>query len=99
MIDIKDFIIDFNNSNAGGIYENIKNLFSTPVDSVAFDRDFGIDWSIMDLPLHQAKGALTVEYIEKVKKYEPRARVKQVSFEINGAAGILKPKVVIEIVA
>jgi phage baseplate assembly protein W len=50
-------------------------LFRTPVGTVVFDRDFGIDWSFLDLPLPQAKAKLTVEYINKVKKYEPTLKV------------------------
>lgn len=102
MININDFVIDLDLNNSSSelneIYQNLNILFSTPEGTVVFDRGFGIDWSIADLPLQQAKGALTIEYIEKVKKYEPRVKISQVSFKSNGLDGSLKPKVVIEIV-
>ncbi|MFT5873859.1 MAG: phage baseplate assembly protein W [Clostridium sp.] len=91
--------IDFNVKGTDEIYQNLKTLFSTPVGTVVFDRDLGIDWSILDSPLPQAKAALTIEYIEKVKKYEPRVKVSEVTFVVDGVQGILKPKVVIEYVS
>jgi phage baseplate assembly protein W len=90
--------VDFNVQGIDEIYQNLKTLFSTPVGTVVFDRELGIDWGILDLPLPQAKAALTVEYIEKVNKYEPRVKVSEVTFEVDGVQGILKPKVVIEFV-
>lgn len=80
------------------ILQNLRLLFSTPAGTVPFDRSFGIDWSIVDKPLQMAKGLLTVEYIEKVKKYEPRAKVKRVTFNCDGSKGILIPRVVIGLV-
>lgn len=98
MIDIGNVTIDLNNVDIQGLSESLKILFSTPVGSVVLDRDFGIDWSVMDMPLQKAKAFLTIEYIEKVKRYEPRVKVIQVSFEISSIEGILKPKVVVELV-
>lgn len=79
------------------VIQNVKTIITTPAGTVPFDRDLGIDWSLLDLPIREARAKLTVEYIDKVKKYEPRARVKQVDFEAN-TEGVLKPKVVIDIV-
>jgi phage baseplate assembly protein W len=90
--------VNFSVEGIDEIYQNLKTLFSTPVGTVVFDRDLGIDWSILDLPLPQAKAALTIEYIEKVRKYEPRVKVSEVAFIVDGTNGILKPKVVIEVV-
>lgn len=97
-IDIKSLEIDFKATGTDEIYQNLKVIFTTQSGTVALDRDFGIDFSVVDLPLQQAKAALTIEYIEKVKKYEPRVRVKQVTFKVNGTEGVLKPKVVIGLV-
>ena len=99
-IDIKN--VEIKSYFAGDIEEkeeilrNIRMILTTPIGSVPFDREFGIDWSILDKPLPQAKGLLTVEYIEKVKKYEPRARVRELTFEKNSIDGVLIPEVVIE---
>jgi phage baseplate assembly protein W len=78
------------------ILRNIRMILTTPLGSVPFDRQFGINWGVLDRPLPEAKGLLTVEYIEKVKKYEPRARVRELTFKKNGVDGVLIPEVVIE---
>jgi len=89
--------INFAATGSDEILQNIKTILTTPMGTVPFDREFGVDWSLLDLPIREARAKLTVEYIDKVKKYEPRARVKQVDFEAN-TEGVLKPKVVIDIV-
>lgn len=90
--------ITFAATGADEVIQNIKTIITTPAGTVPFDRDFGIDWSILDLPIREAKAKLTVEYIEKIKKYEPRASVKSISFTANDS-GQLIPKVVIDIVS
>ena len=81
--------------NLNGV--SIKNIDLSPAGTVPFDREFGIDYNLLDYPLPIAQGRLIVEYIEKTRKYEPRVSVKEVNFELN-EDGNLIPKVVIEIV-
>lgn len=75
----------------------LKNLYETPVGTVALDRDFGLDWAFLDLPLEQAKGRFTIEVIEKTRLYEPRVEVSKVTFT-SDSNGVLKPKVVLRFV-
>lgn len=92
-IDLNSVEIKFSNDINEEILKCLKVIFTTPVGTVAFDRDFGVDFSILDLPLPQAKAKLTVEYVEKVKKYEPRAAVKSVNFMFDALNGMIKPEV------
>ncbi len=78
------------------VIRNIHMILTTPRGTVPFDREFGIDWSVLDLPLTIAKGRLSVDYTEKIKRYEPRAKVRQITY-LSGELGQLIPKVVIEI--
>jgi len=87
-----------NLSETDEILRNINIIFTTPKGSVPLDRDFGIDFSILDNNLEKSKALLTIEYIEKTSRYEPRAKVLEVQFENDAIKGILKPKVVINIV-
>jgi len=84
MIDLNSTEIEINAGATGDeeIYQNIKVIITTAVGTVPFDRDFGIDYSMIDSPTEIAKGFLTVEIIEKVRKYEPRADVKEVLFNV-----------------
>ena len=79
----------------------LNTLYSTPTGTVALDRDFGLDWSVLDLPLERAKGRLTIEIIEKTRKYEPRVEVVKVNFPSNlleSVNGKLSGEVVLKIV-
>lgn len=80
------------------ILQNVRVILSTPVGSVPFDREFGVDFDIVDLPMERAKNKITVEFIKKIKRYEPRVKVKKITFEYNGNSGILWPKVVLKLV-
>jgi len=99
MIELSDVVlqIDFSATGTDEVIQNVKTIITTPAGTVPFDRDFGIDWSLLDLPIGESMAKLTVEYIEKIKKYEPRASVNSISFTANDS-GQLIPKVVINIV-
>jgi phage baseplate assembly protein W len=84
-------------SDNAEILRNIKMLLTTPAGTVVFDREFGIDYSILDMPVDAARAKIITEYIYKIEKYEPRAKVKEISFQQN-ASGEFIPKVVIELV-
>ena len=53
-------------------------LYRTPVGSVALDRDFGLDWSFLDLPLPDAKARLEAELIQKKLFEIPDADATQI---------------------
>jgi phage baseplate assembly protein W len=73
----------------------IRNLIMTPVGTVPLDRDFGIDQSILGLPIDTAQSLLAVEIIDKVERYEPRVSVSEVELTAN-IDGQIIAKVVIE---
>lgn len=80
----------------GRLREALSLLYNTRAGECALDRDFGLDWSIVDLPLPEAKARLAAEIITKTRKYEgDRADVSSVSFLVK-EDGVLVPKVVIE---
>ena len=80
----------------GSLREALSLLYKTRAGECALDRDFGLDWSIVDLPLPEAKARLAAEIITKTRKYEgDRADVSSVSFLVK-EDGVLVPKVVIE---
>lgn len=98
-VNINSVVVNKINLDATGIdeiYQNLNVLYTTPEGTVPFDREFGINTDILDNPLPIAKGLLIAEYINKTRKYEPRAKVKKVDFEYREET--IVPKVVIEIV-
>jgi phage baseplate assembly protein W len=71
-------------------------LLGTRAGTLALDRDFGLEWDFLDMPLEAAQAACSAELIAKIERYEPRAVVKRVTFTGN-SAGLLKPKIEVEL--
>lgn len=60
----------------------LNTLFSIRAGSQPLDRDLGISYErAISMPVPVAKNILSVEIIEKTKKYEPRVKVTSVSYE------------------
>lgn len=98
MINVSDVQIDFSAAGNSEIMQNVKVILTTQAGTVPFDRDFGVDMGILDAPAGIAKAKLTVEYLKKIKKYEPRAKVERITFDNDAINGYLVPKVVIGLV-
>lgn len=78
------------------IIQNVRTICTTPKYSVPMDRLFGVDTEILDRPTPKAMAQLQAEIIQAVRKYEPRCRVRKVTFEGDND-GKLTVKVRIEI--
>ena len=78
------------------IIQNVRTICTTPKYSVPMDRLFGVDTEIVDRPTPKAMAQLQAEIIQAVRKYEPRCRVRKVTFEGDND-GKLAVKVRIEI--
>lgn len=59
----------------------LETLLAIRAGSQPLDRDLGIDYEqTVGFPVNVAKSMLSLEIIEKVRKYEPRAEVSSVEF-------------------
>jgi len=76
------------------IVQNVKVIVNTRKGSVPLDRDFGVDWSIIDTPNTLTFQKLRVEIVKAIEKYEPRVKVKQVKIipDKQVLDGIMKVK-------
>lgn len=71
----------------------LETLLSTRAGSQPLDREFGIDYEgIVGYPEPTARNMLSVEIIDKVNRYEPRAEVDNVSFSL-GMDGQMVPHI------
>lgn len=89
------------NLNATGVEEILQNvgiIISTPKGTVPLDRNFGIDISMLDLPIEIAENLLTVQIIEAIQEYEERVQVEKVSYTKNHITGKLEPKVQVSLI-
>ena len=79
------------------IAQNVRTILTTYKKTVPMDREFGLNASIVDLPIAAAQAAMTADIVAAINRYEPRAQVVSVSYEGKEAEGIVIPKVRIKI--
>jgi len=91
MIDVTSIQIVSSSKIPQVIIDGLKMLWTTPVGTVALDRDFGINMSFVDMPIPKSKQMFTVEVYAKTKKYEPRISIKKISFTVGPLEGKLIP--------
>lgn len=83
-----------------GLVQEIRTALATRKGSVPLDRDFGLSWELVDLPLPESRPLLVAEIGRGLERCVPRIRVKSVTFKADapGAAdGKLTPVVTVEI--
>ncbi|MEK3955300.1 hypothetical protein [Psychrobacillus sp. FSL K6-1464] len=78
------------------VLRNVKVIITTFEGTVPYDRGFGINPDVLDMPVNEAQSFYTIECITKIRKYEPRALVESIDFT-SDLDGTLYPKVVISI--
>lgn len=76
------FTLDADIKDPAKIILFLRTLINTPVGSVELDRDFGIDMSMLDLPLPIAQAMLSSEVVEKIAKYIPDIQASEVLYHI-----------------
>ena len=79
------------------VIQNVRTICSTPKYSVPMDRLFGVNAEPVDRPTPKAIAEIQSEIIQAVRKYEPRCRVKRVTFDDYGEDGKLVATVRISI--
>ena len=86
-------LVNFDARGKERLLQQLNVLLSTPVESVPFDRDFGVDMSFLDIPPDEAKSLFLTQAAEKMERYIPLLRLESVEFEMDN--GKVKPKVVV----
>lgn len=79
------------------IHQNPRTILTTARGSVPLDRNFGIDMSVIDLPIPLYKAKLTADIYDTISKYEPRVKVVSVKYEHDVLSGRSKPIVKVAI--
>ena len=81
-----------------GLEQEIRLLLSTRKGSVPLDRDFGLTWDYVDLPMPEAMSYMISEIASQLEKYVPRIKVRDIEFKSDDPLeGILQPTVTVEI--
>lgn len=63
------------------VIQNVRTIVTTIKYSIPLDREFGMDGSVVDLPINIAQAKLTNEIFRAVRRYEPRAIVESITFQ------------------
>lgn len=87
--------IDFGATGKQEIFQNIKYIILTEFFSVPLDREFGMDYSMVDKPMAIAEAILSQEVATKIALYEPRAQFREINFVRDELVGKLSPSVVV----
>lgn len=78
------------------IVQNVRTILTTIKYEIPLDRGFGIDGGVVDMPIQQAEAFLSNEIFQQIKKYEPRAIIKNIAFE-GDSNGKLSPTVEVSV--
>lgn len=78
--------------------QEIRTVLATRKGSVPLDRDFGLSWDFIDLPITEAMQHMVAEIGQQLEKHVPRIRVRDIVFtSTNPVEGLLQPTVTVEI--
>ena len=102
IFEVTNTLSNINFSPASGLEEiaqNVQTIISTVQETVPLYRDFGIDPDMIDQPLNESiKNKIVLQIVDRVNRYEPRVRVRDVSFSGNTLDGELKVTVQVEVI-
>lgn len=86
------------NDTVSSVIQNIAIILSTRQGTVPMYREFGLPMQFIDKPIPVAKVLMISEITEAIAKFEPRAKLLNVTFEIDeNVPGKLIPTVEVEI--
>ena len=81
-------------TEAEEIIQNVRTILATQKGTIPVDREFGLDGTVIDLPINLAKARLTNDIFQAIKRYEPRVSIERIDFT-GDVSGKVVPKVVI----
>jgi len=79
------------------VMQNVRTILTTRRGTVPLDRGFGISFDFLDSPINTARAKAEQEIFLQLKKYEPRAILKQIVWGADLNLGQIYPKVKVEV--
>ena len=80
------------------VLQSVAIILATRKGSIPQYRDFGVDYSALDLPVPEAKMMLIGPIREAIEEWEPRAQVKGITYVTQGnTPHVLIPVVEVEV--
>ena len=75
------------------VIQNVRMIMSTLIYTVPYDRTLAITGEYLDNPIQLNKALVQADIFNAIKNREPRAEVRNISFEGDALEGKLKPTV------
>jgi phage baseplate assembly protein W len=79
------------------VMQNVRAILTTRRGTVPLDRNFGISFEFLDSPINTTRAKAEQEIFSQLKKYEPRAVLKQIMWETDALSGQISPTVKVEV--
>jgi phage baseplate assembly protein W len=79
------------------VMQNVQTILITRRGTVPLDRDFGISFEFLDSPINTARAKAEQEIFLQLRKYEPRAILKQIIWNTDVLSGRISPTVKVEV--
>jgi phage baseplate assembly protein W len=79
------------------VMQNVRTVLTTRRGTVPLDRDFGLSFDFLDSPVNITRAKAEQEIFLQLKKYEPRAVLKQIMWETDVISGQVSPSVRVEV--
>lgn len=91
--------IDFNpGSVEAEVLQNVATILATTRFSAPYARTLGLNPEYLDDPMPVARARAMADIIEAINRNEPRCKVIDVTFTEDGAEGILRPRVRVQVI-
>lgn len=79
------------------VMQNVRTILTTRRGTVPLDRNFGISFDFLDSPVNTTIAAAQQEIFMQLKKYEPRANLKEINWDTDVLSGQISPTVKVEV--
>jgi phage baseplate assembly protein W len=79
------------------VMQNVRTILTTRRGTVPLERDFGISFDFLDSPINITRAKAEQEIFLQLKKYEPRAILKQIMWKTDVISGQILPSVKVEV--
>jgi len=80
------------------VIQNVRTILTTPKGTQPLDRDFGISLEFLDSPVLTVRARAEQECFMAIRKYEPRAVLKEIKWDIDVLSGKFWPDILIQVV-
>lgn len=78
-------VFDYSDGEIADVKRCLETLYQTPEGTCPLDREFGLDLSLfVGAPMNDmVKNMFAVEIMEKTDRYEPRAKIKNINYQLD----------------